>query len=264
VVRFENSYSGFASSTNTYRFLKDTTINDKRYFQLFEADDPRLNQFIPKNEFLREDTLEKKIYGLSTINGEERLLYDFSLSENDTIIIDSDICNMIKIVETVDDILIDNIPRKRIKFNSDEENPEAEYWIEGIGSTYGLVQFDKQCIINYWYALLCVYKNDILIYENPNYMDCYVSTVSLENIEFKQERININYNPLTFNFEGIDTKIANFQIFAINGSLIKIIKMSGEKQVIFNEYDLAPGIYLINFSNKKTFIRNKIVILPNK
>lgn len=68
----------------------------------------------------------------------------------------------------------------------------TETWIEGIGSTNGLLM----PLIPADYAggtetLLCVHENGQQVYQNPEYSSCYVNTVSSPLVEAQQQVINI-------------------------------------------------------------------------
>jgi hypothetical protein len=140
--------------------------------------------------FLRDDTLNKKVYGFTTDTTSEQLLYDFSLNVGDTTSVFSFMWGTygyayVK-VSAIDSILILGQYRKRLAIVDLDGNsqPLPEYWIEGIGSTFGLF---KSGITghppNSWGGLgvpqlACFQQNDSLLYHNPNVSSCYTSVGS--------------------------------------------------------------------------------------
>ena len=87
------------------------------------------------------------------------------------------------IVTAVDSITLENGERrKRQEVQCDVGGPVFYYWIEGIGSTGGLALNNINCVTDIGGALLCVYKSDTLIYQNPDYNSCWITTVSSQEI----------------------------------------------------------------------------------
>lgn len=135
----------------TLKIAGDTLLNGVTYKKIKE--DPACGLFIPRGDFryLREDTLERKLYEGVGEGFNEIILYDFSLSVGDTfhnsgftIVLDS--------ISTIIDnpffcgAASNNIPDLLIKkprvfyFNGGGSIPAV--WIEGVGSLSGLFSSD--------------------------------------------------------------------------------------------------------------------------
>jgi hypothetical protein len=125
-------------------FQGDTVIEDLKYKKVYIQDNDSIADFNNAYYFaaVREDTMAGKVYFRSEYyysDGQEHLLYDFSVDVGDTVRFYSLWSGLQKkemTVKSIDSILIDNHYRKRINF--DHENSGEESWIEGIGSTHGL------------------------------------------------------------------------------------------------------------------------------
>ncbi len=82
-------------------------------------------------------------------------------------------------VVDIDSVFIEpaNQYRKRIKLSGPNPYPYyEEYWIEGMGSTAGLIHSGCQMgsyTGSAMYTLLCYYESDELIYDNPDYPVCF-------------------------------------------------------------------------------------------
>jgi hypothetical protein len=160
----------------------DTSVNNISYKKIFgNISNTSLHGY------LRDDTLSKKVYGFTTDTTSEQLLYDFSLNVGDTTSVFSFMWGtygyaFVK-VSAIDSILIMGQYRKRLAIVDLNGNVSLlpEYWIEGIGSTFGLF---KSGITGHppnswgglgWPQLACFQQNDSLLYHNPNVSSCYTS-----------------------------------------------------------------------------------------
>jgi len=106
---------------------------------------PPLTVAHPDNRYmgaLRQDTLLRHVYYLPSDSTTEYLLYDFSLSLGDTVkgyLSDATFSGCIAIVDSIDSVLIDGSYRRRI-MTSGCGAASIIIFIEGIGSTYGLLE----------------------------------------------------------------------------------------------------------------------------
>ncbi|MEQ1732156.1 MAG: T9SS type A sorting domain-containing protein [Bacteroidia bacterium] len=132
---------------------------------------------------LREDSLTQRIYTVPADSSQERLLYDFSLNVNDTVSVypsvdyyNSQGGNIVRVI-AIDSVLIGTKYRKRLSLKSYNFGfYEIEYWIEGIGSTYGLFFPDAigaGIVDGCLPSLLCVTHNGITLYDDTAYASCY-------------------------------------------------------------------------------------------
>ena len=148
----------------TYLISGDTTIDNRRFYKIFIQES---NDSTYVGCFREED---KKVYysGADYFGFETDsvvLLYDFNAQEKDTLYTGT---GHRVVIENIDSILIVNSYRKRFQLN------DGQYWIEGIGSTFGFVFPMTAIPTMHWRSELICYKhNDSLLYMSPNYFDCY-------------------------------------------------------------------------------------------
>jgi hypothetical protein len=138
---------------------------------------------IENSGYIREDTIQKKVYFLE--NEEEYIIYDFNLEVGDAF------STYGWEVENIDSILLDDGQyRKRWIFWQDN------FWIEGIGSSLGLIHQDwafKKHIPEA--TLICYYELDSLIYFNSNYDSCYYGFVDSVEDPNINDIISVYPNP---------------------------------------------------------------------
>lgn len=163
--------------TNVYTWsvTGDTLIADKQYMVLVGESytglidglfRPIIYENVPTTHYVREDTLQGKVWVYNTFLQEERLLYDFSLNIGDFYPGWEDY-----VLYKIDTVPTPVGASKRFRFRS-EKNPKREItWIEGVGNP---LPYDPTSVRNArllengeWdmpYALLCMSRNGQLVY----------------------------------------------------------------------------------------------------
>jgi|GEM_PF-2260646 len=151
--------------------VEDVTINDTVYVHYQE--NYSLNPNLPPIEnhyYIREDIEEKRVY--TRIDGEEQLLYDFSLEIGDevTTLLDGEWLYTFAVVAK-DSFAVDT-GRKRVRlFLQDTGGYEVwEEWIEGIGSRDHPLKNFELLIPDGNYELLCNHYNGEMPYSVNEYM----------------------------------------------------------------------------------------------
>ncbi len=239
-----------------YKFNGDTVIDGVTYSKLYYSN------FINQNEppapncppfavdtsfilqphiFMREDTIEKKVYRYTTFNGtsEEIILYDFSLEQGDSVHFSDFYPD--SYIDTIYDITTyDGVTRKLFEIAPVSEL-NGGFYIEGIGGAAGL--FDVPYYYyeaGYW--LMCVKDTD----DNPiwsNNSECY-DFINGVNDAVTGPVVNIFPNPFISTiyiesaFDRISVRIYNYtgqQELTQDTFYNKKIDVSG----------LLPGIYLV-------------------
>ncbi len=216
---------------------------------------------------LREDTITEQVFSISSDSIQEHLLYDFSLGVNDTATVFplAFYLEPIRIiVDQIDSILINGQYHKRLKVLGLDQNTNIhEYWIEGIGSTFGLFNSGITGIVVFditYPELICFEKDGVIIYNNPKYISCYepYPIGIYENQIFNRVRIYPNPTRHTLTIES-DYKIHSYQLFSSIGKEI-------EKKVIFDNFhsidisNYPSGVYFINITHSKGNVMKKIII----
>ncbi len=183
-------------SSSKFTFMGDTLINDITYSKVYFHFG--LTELTPEAlEFagsFREDTVMGKSWIIVPGNTDELLLYDFTLEVSDQIQVSplrigsfytlyeygflEDVFPLTLTVELVDSLIINSEYRKVIQFQNQFNTFDSLIWIEGIGSNGGILfSADSSSQIGgadeLYPELLCVEKNNQIVYDNPYWESCY-------------------------------------------------------------------------------------------
>jgi hypothetical protein len=231
-----------------YKMIGDTTINSMVYHKIYLQQDTLAGTATATYAgALREQS--KKIYFWSKYYNYEKRLYDFSKNVGDTLqnlpqqYLDSNpsmVCTIVKI----DTTLIDGAYRK--VYHLDRlYNPYV--WIEGIGSTHGLLvsiynQPTCMCILD----LICFHQNNRFVYLNPSYSSCNPLIDALSTPE-KNSRVHLTPNPVT---DKSILKWDNSEAFAtltitnLLGKTVQTIDLRGKNEISISRDDFGKGLYI--------------------
>jgi len=178
------------------RFREDTIVDNKLYTKVWVSEDSLATDWRLRGLIKEEN---KKVFYRRLDYAEDLLQYDFSLKKNDTLTVKYADYNMpIKMkVENVDTVSVNGIMRKRMNL-VDLYDQVRDTWIEKIGSMKGIL---KSC----FYAaggipyLLCVYEDNIRIYNNSKYNECFYTTRSFINSAKALDMAQMEVFPNPFN-----------------------------------------------------------------
>ena len=206
---------------------------------------------------IREDVENQKVFIYA--NDQEYLLYDFDVQINDVIEIFS--VNQLSsiTITNIETVVINGISREKISFSDDWY---SGYYIEGIGSDRGILDYNTAGIADYSPQLTCYYESNAIIFDNP-----------IDNL-ICQTTLNINENELMNSFVVYPNPLSNQLNIATDGLLsgkkfhLEIIDMLGNvvltQQFISyskNQFDissLSSGSYIIRLVSESGTSSNKI------
>ncbi len=239
------------------RIEGDTIVNNSTYSKIYHYDTTYGKVTVQSKKLLgliRDNVPQRKIYGgliggvqygfetfldpdgqcdWSDQNGfTEHLLYDFSLTQGDTI----NTCMLpnptsISAVETTN------------RFGFERRNFILEgnghsIMTEGIGTCIGIFK-GRECLIAGSY-----YSFDLFNYCIGDFEDCNILTSVIEDID--SEQFNTFPNPVIDKlFIENASKIANIQLYSLEGKLISSFKNVEKIEMI--KYD--PGTYFLKIEN---------------
>lgn len=220
--------------------------------------------FLPTSIYVREDTVNRRIFYKSTYSSAEHLIYDFSLNVGDTALTQS-----LLIVQSIDTVNIGGVLRKKINFSHNEDidvgfrngaNYQQELsWIEGIGSTQGLIY--PICIREYGAnVLVCYSSNDSVIYHNSHFTDCFPSNTiaTPETIAPVTAYPNPAKDRITFDFGG--AQFETLQVINTAGVVVREVRLGGQTQYSMPINGLPSGVYVYRLQNEETATQGKIVV----
>ena len=109
---------------------------------------------------------------------DEVLLYDFNLTVGDTVTVNWMHQQLIVLEES--EVEVNGTMRRQLglgRYAVGYPPTEVdEYWIEGVGSTYGFLNSGYEEMMGSFYYLLCYYENGNLIWDNEEFDDCVMNS----------------------------------------------------------------------------------------
>ncbi len=233
--------------------MGDTTINDTLYFKIL------LNEYY--EGAMRQDSC--KVFYRPCDAENEFLLYDFCITDS----FYWPVFEKEYYVTQIDSVIVGEAKRKRIFFDDDSGYGIGQFWIEGVGSSGGLLKpagyieipLCEECCGGEQ-KLICHTSNGNLLYLDENYYNCDSLLTSLSELSGgKNLKIYPNPSDRKIIIELTDFKTTDqIDIFSIQGELINR-KLYPEEKII--EFDLRdPGIYLIRISDRNNTMVRKLII----
>ena len=206
---------------------------------------------------IRQDTINRKVFIIPPAAATEELLYDFTMQVGDTVkgYIENYL-NTKDIVENIDTVLVGNNYRKRWKINSGY----SIYFIEGIGSTYGLVEYSPGTIVDGPdFTISCFRQNSITIYPDT-ITNCGLIT-SVKPIEIQNDQLRIYPNPSNGSFTiEFDESLAIKEI-RLTDLLGKIVfQQQTDNRTKIEITNLRNEIYILTIIDKNNLLINKKII----
>lgn len=230
-----------SESDYSISFSGDTIISRQTYHKLKSASN--------YEGAIREDVGEKKVYFIHPTDSTEKLLYDFNMQVGDTVqgYIQTLGLDANDVVISIDSVLIGSTYRKRWHIN----NCYNIYFIEGIGSTYGLIEQSPGCATDLFdYSLICFKQDGQTLYpdtsttcnlitgidETPNQIG--VSTIGLYPNP-AQDQLNISI--------GQGKSIQSIRLYDLMGREQTIeIEQRDRNNYSLHIRTIPKGIYIIN------------------
>ena len=231
--------------TEVIGISQDTIIDDTTYNKILRATGGNTIPFL-KYGFIREDSLHR-IYYKTTVSSPERLIYDFSIQEGDSTkvfgLMDWEKDDFISCNYICDSIRNKGYfgNQRKVYYLSTSPGHNYEHWIEGLGSSSGLLHnYDGQVGDDAFY-LSCVYSRDSLLYKK--YATCVrialdVNTITANNPLIFPNPVGTNqYLQIRHTKPGCILEVYNAR-----GTLVH--KQILDSSEIVTRFNVDRGIYL--------------------
>lgn len=255
---------GFSTEDYSITFSGDTIIDNLAYKKLttpfveftFTGGCNQIN-FPGYQGAIREDVANKKVYYVPPSQSTEKLLYDFTMLVGDTVkgYLDS-FEYPGDIVTEIDSVLVGDNYRKRWLVNPCYEI----YFIEGIGSTYGLLKPSPGCLTDMdYYSISCFTQNGQTQY--PDSLSACELITSIENIDAVFDAVRVFPNPSSGSFTidlGNSENIEEIRLTNMIGSIVYQKDIIDHNYVIINA--LPGGAYILTLIDKEKRTTNRKII----
>lgn len=272
-----NHCSYFSSSGMIYKtgMFGDTVINTQSYKKIYGSTDFHFNLGTASYLCALRET-GKKVYFVESGNANELLLYDFNLNVGDTAKVHNIMGLYTKLkVDSIDQVLVNGQSCKRWIFNANGSFHARETWIEGLGSSFGLL-WPLLSISDNIYSLLCLSSEGTIIYHDasvasnfmclqiPNY-DCDADmSTGLHDKEFPLIGSSVFPNPfserstLKTDQELKNTELSIYDV--LGQEVMKQLYLNGKEVLLFKE-NLTGGCYYYKLSQSNRMVsKGKFII----
>jgi hypothetical protein len=254
--------SWYDTNTEIFKTEGDTIINAMTYKKLWSSfnDSAMINADL--KGFLREES--GIVYYRDYYLNEDKVLYNFNLESGDTATIYNDFCgDWMVIIMDVDTVDYYGVQRKRWTL----EGWSGEYWIEGIGSTNGLLySMLYECSADIYKELICCHENDALIFMKEYEDKCYQTNVGIGETA-DESHVIINPNPViqgqTFVIQ-CDKDIVEVDVYNSAGVLAKQFASDQQKTLSISSGTLMPGFYLVRIKAADSQVFSKKFIIARR
>ncbi len=246
VASFDDNHNYI--ETRNFKFETDTLLKEIELYKKVYISLDLILWWEPGMLF-KEDS--NKVFANNYEGNYLQQIYDFNIEKGDTIYTYFDFGS---ILLTVDSVVVRNVlgTNRKHFFMS-----HGILWIEGIGSIQGpLKSFGR--FDNGFSVLLCVHEDGILIYQNPDYPDCKVTS----SAEFNSKNKKL--------IELFPTSSGLLRLSLLNGSKGEISIYSPEGKQLFKsriterETEIcspAEGLMLFRFVNENGEVQTGKVVL---
>lgn len=207
--------------------------------------------------------------------GKEYLLYDYSLSIGDSVVVGWNSWNNEETKDTAIFVLnrIDTVNqfgenRRRFHMEFAESNQSftgSLKWVEGIGSEvhpfYPFALLDEELMHDY--TLLCFDSAGTQFYQSPFWNTCDTNYTPVEEMGLANS-ILISPNPFQtqLTIDSPNEKILQIKVYSITGKLVKDIAPANNQAVILTlNQDIPQGIYLVQIFTENKMVQRKIMKL---
>ncbi|MBS2101017.1 T9SS type A sorting domain-containing protein [Carboxylicivirga linearis] len=194
----------------------------------------------------------------------EFVLYDFGITESFTIQMYNLEDPLTFYVQEIDSVEINGTKHKRIRFQNDDYLTIGQYWIEGIGSSGGLLKpfyyteiptCENCCGVEE--NLVCLTVNDELIYISENYSDCDNLITSINN-NATEETLQYFHDNNSLQITAKNNLIINsIKVYNSQGILIQTVSTNASQEITIQLK--TKGLVIICIETNKGLISKKII-----
>ena len=209
---------------------------------------------------IRQDTAERKVYIVPRYQTSEQLLYDFNLQVGDTIEgylhRPFPYTNFRNTVQSIDSVLVGDTYRKRWNINEGY----GIYFVEGIGSSYGLIQPLPTALDFEDYYLTCFRQDDIPLFPET-ITDCETIT-PVHYPVFRSNPVKIFPNPSGGKFILEAEMAISVEIYnAFDMKVLTIFPADLQNSIEIDLTGFPKGIYFARINSRNKVFTGKLILM---
>ena len=251
------------------KFTGDTVVGETHYLKVLRCEDQQMQKWIIEG-FIREDS-NKKVYYRDTIAKQECLLYNFGCNVGDTLQLNCGCSKTGFLVDSIRIIAIDGIPRKHFYLTYLEMKTQ-EIWIEGIGSTMGILNGGGwgHCLTggSMGEALLCFFEDGIKKYQSPQFSNyCFLNPEIIDGTETTKSvsQFKVYPNPVSgelfIQANSNTTEAYSLEMYSVKGELVATECVdSGSNLHRIDTSSLRNGIYIVRLISDSGKYDEKVIV----
>jgi hypothetical protein len=253
-VAFLPPFDTSSFSTSTFMFSGDTLINDVTYNKMYMSYDWMVNG--PQLWGMMREDAGKRVWMIRPSEETESLMYDFSIGTGDSVEIGTEVAVYL-FVDSIASISVNGTLRSKYWLSCKDMPSYHETWIEGIGSSKGIIWSGSTEVVGGWSWLLCMSQDDELVYMNPAFNACHLTTGIAHNAtaEFR-----LSPNPANGVLYLENTGKVVIKALSLMDLTGRTIRQYKPEQGRLDVTGLLPGIYFLKISFADGNMVRKVLI----
>ena len=230
------------------RFAGDSLI-DGLYYKKIRVSGDSLQESWETAGFIREE--DHRVYARKSGDATEGLMYDFDIQPGDTLAIRNPFLSVDSVSLSVVSIDTTGLIKGKVKrFALKHDGDSLEYWMEGIGSEYGVLSSGGNATTENS-RLLCYWNKDTLRYTHPGYESCFQTVVSAgDPVHNRQEPVVVYPNPVSeaITFPGLQEHHTpvSIKLYDVQGRVV-FTAVLNERHAV-NLSRLSSGMYFFSLT----------------
>jgi len=228
------------------KFEGDTVIGCIIYKKVWKTTDTNLVAWVPEGQ-IRESNF--KVYYIHPGSSYEELVYDFMVNTGDTIYLHDGYPPYI--LDSIDLITLLNGEQRPIYYYSSPEFPGlVESWIEGVGSSRGILESGFLGLPGDCPRMMCFTENGILKYKNPSFESCYILT-AINNPARNEFTLYPNPTSGVFTIQFRDKQMVPLimEFNDLTGKVVKTVNLQPGLNSVTIQAPSSSGMYFFRLLN---------------
>lgn len=281
-----------------YTAKTDTILLSKNYKKFFHVYQFPYSMYNLHVGYLREDTINRKVYFMDKVTFAEDLLYDFSLNVGDSAYFNfpATTGNFPKgyyKVKSIQNVTIKAGVRKQFNLKINTGFSDTLKYTESVGSEihpvylynsfYGGGQFlmGPGCKYPYFFGVSCKYSDNlkqfqsctytsatfngcIFKYDSCNYWNTCSGINEMEIVKYLSVSPNPAFNQCSISIELGENILAAIELYDVSGRKIKTISNekfpAGKNEIKFDVSELMNGLYFIKAKSENFNLNYPLLI----